>query len=238
MREIRFRAWITDRKIMGDVTQINLSRPGNPSVTLVGKKYGEGNWKCGAVLMQFTGLKDKNGKEIYEGDILRWNEKLWPVFWSDMLVKYVMGTTKGCEIIGCGRSKFCEVVGNIYENPKLLKYAESYLREGEALMTDRVVEILHDLVINCKGKIVTQVTWDKNIRTEMSDKNVAQAKLELVRWVQSFKKDLTEIVKIHKNQGASKLDIINALSEPTGFNSALDTLSDEIDKDWRLYEKD
>ena len=124
MREIRFRAWDNELKEMTTVMKLFTHGPN-------GNIWNREFYFKGAILtepqsnrvelMQFTGLKDKNGKEIYEGDILRWNDKLWPVYYSERLAKYVMGTTKGCEIIGCGRCAFCEVIGNIYENPGLLK---------------------------------------------------------------------------------------------------------------------
>lgn len=69
MREIKFRAWLPNRKIMGDVYKIGFFRERNPKVWFTEKSGMQ--WECGAILMQYTGLKDKNGKEIYEGDILR-----------------------------------------------------------------------------------------------------------------------------------------------------------------------
>ena len=69
-------------------------------------------------LMQFTGLHDKNGVEIYEGDVLCWphyentkNQTRWVVEGSS--------DSAGWSVWSPRRS--AEVIGNIYENPELLK---------------------------------------------------------------------------------------------------------------------
>ena len=68
-------------------------------------------------LMQFTGLLDKNGKEIYEGDILKYRGKLSfndPPF----VVEWQNDDARWTEFYP---SNNFEVIGNIYENPELLK---------------------------------------------------------------------------------------------------------------------
>jgi uncharacterized phage protein (TIGR01671 family) len=91
----------------------------------------------GFVLMQYTGLEDKRGREIYEGDILRWN---WPDedIFEDYVVSYDSLRAAFIHTLASGRqvtpevsyfntgmvedtdSDEIEVVGNIYKNPELL----------------------------------------------------------------------------------------------------------------------
>lgn len=83
---------------------------------------------------QFTGLKDKNGKEIYEGDILKnvREKSIYEVKWIDRdcrfgLIYNFVKTYEGEPVnitrddIPMNRIPDCEVIGNIYENKELLK---------------------------------------------------------------------------------------------------------------------
>lgn len=76
------------------------------------------------VLMQYTGLKDKNGKEIYEGDILHSaNEGHCQVHYDDFYGCWATQFKEAeCEeLLGNSLKDYqLEVIGNIYENPELL----------------------------------------------------------------------------------------------------------------------
>jgi YopX protein len=72
-------------------------------------------------IMQFTGLKDKNGKEIFEGDIVTYKvgavKVTGPVWWSVEGAQWAKGDI-GQQL--SSYQKTTEIIGNIYENPELL----------------------------------------------------------------------------------------------------------------------
>lgn len=120
MREIKFRAWHKGKKIIGNVLGIDILHKeiffSNEDVDC----YEHVDFK-NIELMQYTGLKDKNGKEIYEGDIFHIGSKkiLYVVEWIDCGLKGRQIRNKSWIGLNYWKEDI-EVIGNIYENSELL----------------------------------------------------------------------------------------------------------------------
>lgn len=88
------------------------------------KSIAHQEWLDDLVLMQFTGIKDKNGKEIYEGDIITHSADgmIGVITWSEGLYRYVIENLAQTEIIAdlCDYDADPEILGNIYQNQELL----------------------------------------------------------------------------------------------------------------------
>lgn len=111
MREIKFRAWDNDKMDYSPATYVSDTSSINDAIS---------NYvNAGTQLMQYTGLKDKNGVEIYEGDVLSGN---FIVVWHDngfyLHQPEIFNDTFYMPFTDRYKA---EVIGNIYENGDLLK---------------------------------------------------------------------------------------------------------------------
>lgn len=130
MREIKFRCWSVKKKTMYHLSE---SLGSDTSLQLNNHSWGvfeecESICTCNKsfkdVLMQYTGLKDKNGKEIYEGDIVMdcINYSKYKVMYVvENWTGYVAETLDEAECWYLYEFSELEVIGNIYENPELLQ---------------------------------------------------------------------------------------------------------------------
>ena len=151
MREIKFRAYIKEdynEELVGkmlDVSSIHL-KTGKVIIgySLRNSNYGNKSFLYKNIeLMQYTGLHDKNGKEIYEGDIIKkvfykysndefghkgFYELICKIIWQDGLgFTFRKIRENEIEMPEEYREPYDEVIGNIYENSNLLKGADNIL---------------------------------------------------------------------------------------------------------------
>ena len=125
MRNIKFRAWDNLENRMYENVQFGIYQDPDEIIS-----FGDILSLARFEIMQYTGLKDKNGKEIYEGDILisknneYWHDSKYPMevmfevadggyMWRD-----IFGRNDAiCEAI----TNTCEIIGNIHENKELME---------------------------------------------------------------------------------------------------------------------
>lgn len=129
MREIKFRIWHNDQILyITPEAELQLNFGMNDGWSLW-EPYGEIATHREAELMQYTGLKDRNGKEIYEGDLFKLENH-----WDTYQVSFKKGSygiegVSGSPFISFERIsredyELSEVIGNIYENPELIESTE------------------------------------------------------------------------------------------------------------------
>lgn len=151
-REIKFRVWDKDNKKMRQWEDLMIDKDEGDNEICFYSKAEEGEWNGGldVELMQYTGLRDKNGKEIFESDILMLNNNkldLVQICFGEFGVRDIETEVAIDGAVGWYMkpiktdklstiAPFCydsvlndfwikrtqaKVIGNIYENPKLLK---------------------------------------------------------------------------------------------------------------------
>lgn len=142
MREIKFRAWIKenyydDKPYM--LRQVKAVEPNGDIQIDLAFHETKGWYDCHSAneieLMQYTGINDKNGTEIYDGDIIKFSERSINGFISTHVCRVFQSENGAWRVEGHPDfdtsyitrrelyliRKICEVIGNVYGNPELLK---------------------------------------------------------------------------------------------------------------------
>ena len=137
MRDIKFRVWDKETKHM-HICGEDVHDTINFEIETNRAYYYNLQNGCGSlredsnyVLMQYTGLKDKNGKEIYEGDIIKicaeglGGEAIGKIVYDEYDLAFVLKNEVE-ELSEClwYAEQQLEVIGNIYDNPELLREGE------------------------------------------------------------------------------------------------------------------
>lgn len=116
-REFKFRAWLTKYNKMVKIYSWNIWQE-----YFMCSEYNSEFYLEETPIMQYTGLKDKNNKEIYEGDIVIHHSKMCKIIFNVEEARFVLRDDEfELEIpFTNNNNKRMEIVGNIYENPELL----------------------------------------------------------------------------------------------------------------------
>lgn len=136
MREILFRGkravnekWVYGSLLIQTGERINKDELTPDEYRILGCR-GENYLVNPKTVGQYTGLRDKNGTRIFEGDVIRIEFQqdfyIGKICWADdflgWVVKFLDGTTpETMELINFYNTKYVEVIGNIHDNPELLE---------------------------------------------------------------------------------------------------------------------
>jgi len=202
---------------------------------------------------QFTGLKDKNGKKIFEGDCLKGREGIYVIEWSDNSAKFT--AMNNIFTIYQASASIYEIIGNIHDNPELLedKQMNNYIviNGKKAEVTEEQVK---QLVITPKKELFEEgkdswfLTSDGYIlEEEINDCTLATCKKVYEQGNLFFSEEDAEFerdrrkyyyqVKHFLDEHNGKIDWNNT-SDQWKYNAYYNTLSKEISICSFLYGKD
>lgn len=121
-REIKFRAWDNRGKVMLDWCCLNQSAFNRDGLYILHDVFHSPQFD----LLQYTGLKDRNGREIYDGDVVdAWDRGVnmkGVITWGCAGFFIRVPLPQAIWKLSGPTEDHCEVIGNIYENPELAKF--------------------------------------------------------------------------------------------------------------------
>ena len=123
MRALEFRAWWKDKKRFLDGDEWYMTCSGAKHLHYAIMPYSDDDF----IVEQYTGLKDKNGKKIYQGDIVLDcydGEDTFIVKWDKDAVSFILTDTDNILNVSFDNfypDKYLEIIGNIHENQELLE---------------------------------------------------------------------------------------------------------------------
>lgn len=125
MRDIKFRAWDEETEEMIYDIGLTPESDGPTPYKIAGKDFDQFLYYPNSIKMQYTGLKDKNGKEIYDEYIVQQYRDICIVkrCVGGFECKMILGPHKGATFLFNYLSeKHCEIIGTSFENPELIEH--------------------------------------------------------------------------------------------------------------------
>ena len=112
MRTIKFRAWVTTENCFIQHKEV---------IERAHLQFGDNLGGHEDIVEQFTGLHDIDNMDLYEGDVIQLEDVICPITWDDGGFQMITSENQGKSALVQDRVKRFKCIGNIHENPNLLR---------------------------------------------------------------------------------------------------------------------